>query len=341
MEALRAIINSPELELVGVWEYLESKTGMDAGELCGLPPTGIKATRSLEEILAIKADCVSYMPRIPYLDEVCALLESGKNVICTPFMHYAEALPAGDREKIREACQKGNASLYGTGINPGFAGMLLPVVMSGMSRRIDRVTIYEKGNWSHYSNARITFENVRFGSKPEVATLESNDYARFLSSIFQEQIYMLAAAWRVSLEKVVTEQDLIAADKSFDIMSGRIDKGTVCGQRYHWMGYAGNKPIIDIDALWTVGAHYPGHWPNPGEGWSVNIEGDPSMRAQFMCAASLDRKKPVTLADHVHATEIATAMLVINSISAVCEAPAGIRGAYELPMARPISAFQV
>ena len=127
MEALRCIISSPQLELVGVWEYLESKTGIDAGELCGLPPTGIAATRSLDEILAVEADCVSYMPRIPYLEEVCALLESGKNVICTPFMYYAEALPESDRKKVRKACEKGNVSLYGTGINPGFVGMVLPV----------------------------------------------------------------------------------------------------------------------------------------------------------------------------------------------------------------------
>lgn len=336
MEALRSIIMNPQLELVGVWEFLESKTGIDAGELCGLPATGITATRSLEEILAIRADCVSYMPRIPHVDEVCALLESGKNVICTPFMFYPEALPASDREMIREACRKGDVSLYGTGINPGFVGMVLPVAMSGMSRRIDKATIFEKANWSFYDNARITFDNMRFGSKPEEATLESNEYVRFVSSIFQEQIHMLAAAWGVGLDEVVTEQDLIVAEKSFDIISGHIDKGTVCGQRYQWIGYAGGKAAIDIDALWTVGEFYPDHWPSPSEGWTVVIEGEPSMQAHFLCVASFDPSSAATLADHVHSTEIATAMQVVNSIPAVCEAPTGFRSADELPMARPI-----
>jgi len=341
MEALRCIISSPQLELVGVWEYLESKTGIDAGELCGLPATGITATRSLEEILGIEADCVSYMPRIPHLEEVCALLESGKNVICTPFMYYAAALPEKDRKKIREACERGNVSLYGTGINPGFVGMVLPIAMSGMSRRIDRASIFERANWSYYGNARITFDNMRFGSPPEDATLEANEYVRFVSSIFQEQIHMLAAAWGAELDEVATEQDLIVAENDFDIMSGHIARGTVCGQRYHWIGYAkGKKIIIDIDALWSVGEHYPGHWPKPPEGWSVTIEGDPSMQTHFLCAASLDPNSTATLADHVHSTEIATAMQVINSIPTVCEAPAGIRSAYELPMARPTSAFK-
>jgi hypothetical protein len=53
-----SIANHPELELVGLWVHSEKKAGRDAGELCGLPPTGITASQDAEALLALDADCV-------------------------------------------------------------------------------------------------------------------------------------------------------------------------------------------------------------------------------------------------------------------------------------------
>src|SRR6516165_9575675 len=61
--ALREVICDPRLELVGVLTYNPEKNGVDAGDLCGEPATGIKATTDRDAILALEADCVSYMPR--------------------------------------------------------------------------------------------------------------------------------------------------------------------------------------------------------------------------------------------------------------------------------------
>jgi 4-hydroxy-tetrahydrodipicolinate reductase len=74
---MRAVIAHPNLQLVGVRVYSEFKAGKDAGALCGLPPTGVFATRNLEDILALKPDCVLYMPESTNIDDVCRLLESG------------------------------------------------------------------------------------------------------------------------------------------------------------------------------------------------------------------------------------------------------------------------
>jgi 2,4-diaminopentanoate dehydrogenase len=78
--SLRTVIEHPEYELVGLWVSSEAKVGKDAGELCGLPDTGIKATNSVDEIVALDADCVIYMPQGVDWDAVCRLLESGKNI---------------------------------------------------------------------------------------------------------------------------------------------------------------------------------------------------------------------------------------------------------------------
>ena len=51
--SLRAVIEHPDLELVGVFVYSDDKAGRDAGELCGTAPVGVTATKDVDEILAL------------------------------------------------------------------------------------------------------------------------------------------------------------------------------------------------------------------------------------------------------------------------------------------------
>ncbi len=77
--AVRGVLDHPETELVGAFVYSKDKVGRDVGEICGLPPLGILATGSVADVLALEADCVIYSPLLPSLDDLAALLESGKN----------------------------------------------------------------------------------------------------------------------------------------------------------------------------------------------------------------------------------------------------------------------
>ena len=52
---LRAIIDHPELELVGLFVCSDSKVGQDAGDIARRGPTGVIATNNIEEILALSA----------------------------------------------------------------------------------------------------------------------------------------------------------------------------------------------------------------------------------------------------------------------------------------------
>ena len=79
---LRATLDHPDLDLVGLLVYSESKIGRDAGEIARRDPTGVIATRSLEDIMAVEADVVIHAPRIqpPYSyhnKDICRLLASG------------------------------------------------------------------------------------------------------------------------------------------------------------------------------------------------------------------------------------------------------------------------
>jgi hypothetical protein len=60
--AIEGILDHPELELAGCLVYSDDKDGRDAGELIGRGPVGVTATKDVEAILALDADCVVYAP---------------------------------------------------------------------------------------------------------------------------------------------------------------------------------------------------------------------------------------------------------------------------------------
>ncbi len=51
--SLRHVIEHPALELAGVYVTSQAKAGKDAGDLAGLPATGVLATR-LERVLKVR-----------------------------------------------------------------------------------------------------------------------------------------------------------------------------------------------------------------------------------------------------------------------------------------------
>ena len=89
-------------------------------------------------------------------------------------------------------------------------------------------------------------------------------------------------------------------------------------------------PVVEVETLWTVGEPQPRHWPAPQHGWTVTIEGTPSMQAHLMTLASF--RRDVALAEHVRSASVATAMAAVNAIPAVCAAQPGFVTMADLPL---------
>lgn len=338
VESIRAIIDRPDLDLVGGWVHTDAKHGQDLGVLAGREPIGVIATQSLEEILAIEADAVAYMPRNTSLDQVCSLLASGKNVVTTAFLFYPPALPEADLDRLLAACEQGESSIHGTGLNPGNLSGVLPLALSGMSRTIERITLQERADWTFYESTHITFDNMRFGRAPEDVCEEKSDFLRFNSGIFKEEIMLIADALGAGIDEVTTDVELVLADTDHDIFGTTLAAGTVAGQHWHWQGRRDGVTKVEIETLWTVGGEYPSHWPSPADGWTLTIEGEPSMRTHFLSLASYE--KPLPIEEHVRAASIATAMQAVNAIPALCAAAPGIATMADLPLIRPVGAFR-
>ena len=332
VESIRTIIDRSDLELVGGWVHSPDKEGADLGVLAGRDPIGVTATRDIPTLLDLDADCVTYMPRNTSLDDVCAILASGKNVVTTAFLFYPKALPPDDLERLLDACERGGSSIHGTGLNPGNLSGVLPLALSGMTRRIERITLQERADWSFYESTNITFDNMRFGSPPEDVNEESSDFLRFNSGIFKEEVQLVADALGAGIDELTTEVDLVLAERDHDIFGTTLVAGTVAGQRWHWRGQRQGRTLVEIDALWTVGGEYPSHWPAPADGWTLTIEGEPSLQAHVLSLASFTRDVPIT--EHVRAASVATAMQAINAIPSLCQAAPGIRTMADLPLIR-------
>lgn len=71
--AARAVLDHPELQLVGGYVYGGDKVGRDLGEICGSGPIGVRATNDKAAILATSADCVLYMPGGSATSKPCSM----------------------------------------------------------------------------------------------------------------------------------------------------------------------------------------------------------------------------------------------------------------------------
>lgn len=337
-EVLAGILDTRSgLELAGVRVYSDDKSGVDAGTLLGRDDVGVAASDDVAAVLAIDADCVVYTPRLTSIDEVCAILESGKNVVTTAFLFHPNRIRETDRERVLAACLAGGVSVHGCGLNPGNLSGALPLVLTGMTRTVRRLTLQERADWSVYDSTAITFDNMRFGAPVDEISVTANDFLAFNSAIFTEQVWLLADALRAGIDEVTADVEAVAAERDHEIFDHILRAGTTAGQRWYWAGRRAGEPLVEIETLWTVGNEYPRHWPKPRHGWTLTIEGDPSMQAHFMSLASFERE--ATMLEHVNSANVATAMQVLNAVPAVCDAAPGFATIADLPAVRSLIGF--
>ncbi len=326
VEAIRGILDHPELELVGVKVYSEAKEGTDAGVLAGRDPVGVTATIDVD---TSAADAIVYAPRHPSVDDAVAILASGANLISTAFAFHPARMEPADRDRLRQACVDGGSSLHGTGLNPGNLGVVVPLALTGMSRTVEHVTVQERADWSVYDSTEITFDQMKFGSPIDEVDAHT-DGLRFTSQLFREQVWLLGDALNLGVDEVTTELETIPASSDRDVCGRTLRAGTVAGQHWQWTGLCKGVPVVEVETLWTVGEPQPKHWPAPRHGWTVTIEGTPSTQAHLMTLASFRRDVP--LDEHVRSASVATAMQAVNAVGAVCDAAAGFVTMADLPL---------
>jgi len=148
--AVRAIARRSDLELVGVWVHSPEKAGVDAGTLVGIDALGVIATNDATAILALDLDCIVYTASGPSLDagalpDYERFLSDGVNVVTvtSPALVYPPSYPERARARLEDAALTSGATLYASGIEPGFAADQFPLAMLTMSSSIRSVRVQE------------------------------------------------------------------------------------------------------------------------------------------------------------------------------------------------------
>ena len=319
--SLRAVIEHPDLELVGVYVYADDKAGQDAGELCGLPPTGVRATRDLEDVVALRPDCVLFMGDRLDVDVLCRLLEAGANVIATRGeLTRPASLDPAQRERLDAACARGNTTLHATGSSPGFVTEVLPIALLSIQRRLDRLTIDEFADLSSRNSPELLFDLMGYGRSPSV--FGESRWAHGADA-FGPSLRGLAEAVGLPLDAVSSTGEVAVATKDVEIAAGTIPAGTVAAQRMVVSGLRGSETIIRFRANWYCTTLVEPAWDLRATGWRVLVEGD----------APLDVAITFPVPDEYYAatSPAYTANRPVNAIPCVCAAPPGIRTTFELP----------
>lgn len=315
--SLRAVLEHPGMELVGLWVHSADKAGRDASELCGLVGvTGIVGTNDADELVSLDADCVLHMPHGSDIDLWERLLASGKNVVTTRGdFHFPDALEDEDRQRIEAACRKGNTSIYSTGVSPGLATEALIIPLLSLSRRLDSVMIEEFAALETRDSPHLLFEVMGFGEDMQPF---QQARAEYLKGHFATSLAQVAQASGVEIEKWTARGELAAASEDVHIAAGTIRKGTVAAQRITISGMADGNPVFSFRANWYATDKLADvDWELRESGWRIVVKSDTPMDVGITY--------PVAPEDYAAFTPGLTAHRAVNSVRAVCEAPPGIR----------------
>lgn len=322
--SLRAILARPDLELVGVYAHTADKAGHDAAELCSMEPaTGVCATSDIDALLALRPDACSYNPLWPNVDELCRLLAAGVNVCSTAAFITGGRLTGVDRDRLLAAALRGGATMFGSGVNPGFAN-LFALVSSQICERVDQLRVLESADASAYAS-KETQEDVGFAQPLDTPDLVER--TQRASAVFAEAVALMGDALGAELDEITFDADYAPATADNELGFMTIPRGTVAAIDGRWRGRVGGRDLIVLRYQWIMGKHAPPPF-KLRHGYFVEIDGVPNVRSQFQIYPPRDWRE----AGFMGLGMIMTAMPAVNAIPAVVAAPPGIATHATLPL---------
>jgi hypothetical protein len=318
---------------VGVWVHSPEKVGRDAGELAGTDPIGITAEHDVDALLAVGIDCVVYAASGPDQDAAAVpdyrrLLAAGVNVVTVSSWSLIHP-PGFDptwRTELEAAAAAGGASLYASGIEPGFAADQLPVLLSTMSNTISSIRSSELACYDHYPVAFMMRDVMGFGKPLDYEPMLALPGAQ--TAAWGPGIGLVAAALGAELDGIREELDRVVTDRTLEVACGTIEAGTCGAIRTQTIGVVGGRDAIVIEHVNRMARDLAPEWPTSTRDgtYRIAIEGDPDIECEM------------AVGDPAAATAgamVATAMRVVNAVPYVVDASPGLLSSLDLPITAP------
>lgn len=330
--SIRTVTTHRDLELVDVIVHSPAKVGCDAGELADIDPVGVTATDDAAAVLARRPDAVVYAASgdtrpDEALDDVIDCLRAGASVVTPAIYGLLHPGTANERlkAKVEAACAEGNSSLYVSGIDPGWAQDILPLLISGVAGRIDEIRVQELFDYSTYNAPEIVREVIGFGKPmdflppmliPSVPTM-----------IWGPMIHTMADGLGVTVDEITESNERLALDHDVDTIQGRFDKGTQGAFRFEVVGLVAGERRLIVEHITRIHPDVTPEWPQPAPGKTgehrLVVEGQPRIEMSIHATDGSDNP-----ADGGNATAAAR---LVNVIPALIDARPGVLGTLDLP----------
>lgn len=319
--ALRRVIDAETLVLAGAYVYGPKKAGVDAGTLARRAETGILATDDRASILALDADVVLHCPRItlPYdalVDDVVAILESGKNVVSIAGFHWPAAHGHDYTSRLNAAAIRGGATLAGVGVSPGTVVERLALAASAMSNELTRISMFETVDASAMTSPEFVFGLMGLDSDPAERDIRDGPLGELYGALFAEVLHFFAAEIGGKVAGVRPDHRLTLATGEIEIAAGRIRAGHVAATEWRWTAKTDLGPELLLSILWTADPSL--HGDDRAGHWTIRLDGRPTIKM------SLDIEEADPARPPSRALTDATVAVAINAIPHVVAAPPGL-----------------
>jgi hypothetical protein len=300
------------LTIVGAIDVDPAKIGRDLGDVAEFDkPLGLKVQDEVAKALkAAKPDIVIHATSSSLktvLPEVEAILKSKTAIISTTEeLSYPGYTHIRQARQIHALAKKAKVAVLGTGVNPGYAMDSLPIMLTAVCERVDRVVV------NRVQDARM--RRLQFQQKIG-AGLTTEQFQRKVHDGtvrhvgLTESIAMIADALGWPLERITDDIQPKLASVPISSEFLAVDPGYVCGIIQDGVGYRNGEPVIRLHLEAYLGA--------PETYDAVEIEGLPMLSMKF--------------AGGIHG-DIATASIVVNSIPKVLAASPGLHTMRDLAL---------
>ncbi len=308
------LLQKEGIEVVGAIDVAKEKVGKDLGEvLVTGKHVGVTISNNADEVLSRTNPHIVVHTTSSYLKDVYPQLEGilkhGVNVVSTceelSYPYHSEPQLA---RKLDSLAKEHQATVLGTGINPGFLMDTLVITLTSVCQRIEKIRAVRVMN---AATRRVPFQK-KIGAGLSVEEFhEAIEKGLITGHVGLEQsVAMIAAALAWHLDKVkVDPVEPVISKKPVRSEAVKVKAGCAAGLRQAARGYRKGKEVITLEFQAYIGAKE--------EYDSITIEGVPNINQRITPC--------------VHG-DIGTIAMVVNAIPRVINASPGLVTMKDLPV---------
>jgi 2,4-diaminopentanoate dehydrogenase len=300
------------IEICGAIDVDPAKAGRDLGEVVGAAdaPWGVRVSADAKEVLEQAVDVVmhstsSSLPKV--MDQLLACLEAESCIVSTceelsyPYRTYPELAA-----RLDGAAKDWGVALVGTGVNPGFVMDKLIVTLAAVSQRIEHAKALRIVD---ASKRRLPLQK-KIGAGMTVDEFRAQVAAGVIKHVgLPESVAMVADSLNLPVQEITETIEPVVARERVHTEFLTVEAGQAAGVHQIARGTASGKELVYLDLQMYVGAKDPAD--------TVELQGHPNISLIIPGGSHGD---------------IATASVVVNSIPAILDAPAGLRTSRDLPI---------